>query len=186
MSFPRALREGNTHFFRFCCRWQELILTVFYGVNTTHNIKHDAVNYFFLLVSRKCVFSGRCAIRKNAFSRHWARKIMFCPWPQIKDVPNRSLPSSATPRTVIYMRFGSFFTFVAMGKNILFLDSGQKARISWPLRVRQRHVFSPQPQKNRIRPSAIKKEGPKSQFTILGFASKGNLRVILYFSGHGS
>ena len=48
---------------------------------------------------------------------------MFWPWPHTKDAPNRSLPSSATPRTVIYMRFGPFFTFVAMGKNILFIKN---------------------------------------------------------------
>ena len=65
---------------------------------------------------------------------------------------------------VIYMRFGSFFTFVAMGKNILFLVSGEKARIFRTLSFRQRRVFLPLMEKNNIRPLAIKIECPKSQF----------------------
>ena len=71
---------------------------------------------------------------------------------------------------------------------IFFLGSGQKACIFRRLRDRKRRVFSPLTKKNRIRPSSISKECPKSQFTILGFASEGNLRAIwaiLYFSGHG-
>ena len=102
----KKVRKKSHNFFYYCCK--------------------IAWKIFFLLMSRKCVFSGCCAIRKNVFSRHWARKIMFCPWPQTKDAPNRSLPSSASPRTVIYVRFGPFFTFVAMGKNILFLRQRQE------------------------------------------------------------
>ena len=60
-------------------------------------------------------------------------------------------------------------------KNYFFLVSGQKARISRPLRDRKRRVFSPLTKKNRIRPSirplSINKECPKSlpksPFTIL-------------------
>ena len=45
-----------------------------------------------------------------------------------------------------------------------------------------KHVFPERyaTEKNNIQPLAIKKECPKSQFTILGFASEGNLS--LFFS----
>ena len=59
-----------------------------------------------------------------------------------------------------------------------FLVSGQKARISRPVLDWKRRVFSPLTKKNRIRPLSINKECPKSQFTIFGFASEGNLRAI--------
>ena len=80
-----------------------------------------------------------------------------------------------------------YFWAKAYLKKIIFLVSGEKARISRTLRVRQRRVFLPLTEKNNIQPLAIKKECPKSQFTILGFASEGNLRAIwaiLYFSRH--
>ena len=37
-----------------------------------------------------------------------------------KNVPDRSLPSSAQPRITIYVRSGPFFIFAAQDKNILF------------------------------------------------------------------
>ena len=36
-----------------------------------------------------------------------------------KNAPNRRLPSSTWPRKVIYVQFGTFFIFLAMGRNIL-------------------------------------------------------------------
>ena len=58
-----------------------------------------------------------------------------------------------------------------------FLVSGQKARI-----------FSPLTEKSRKGPLLVNKECPKSQFTILGYTSEGNLCAIwpiLCFSGQG-
>ena len=69
----------------------------------------------------------------------------------------------------------------------VFLDSSHESTIFWTLRGQGNRDFSLLPQKNFIRPLSINKECPKSQFTILGFASEGNLRAIwaiIYFSGH--
>ena len=68
----------------------------------------------------------------------------------------------------------------------IFLVTSQKARISRPLRDRKSRIFSSMTKKNRIRPLSINKESPKSQFTILGFASEGAIWAIHCFSGHGS
>ena len=93
----------------------------------------------------------------------------------------RKLPSEAKPRMVNCDSGHSFF--IAKGCILFFSDSGKKTRL-WEVRA-----FSPQTkpltEKNNIQPLAIKKECPESQFTILGFASEGNLRAIwaiLYFS----
>ena len=77
--------------------------------------------------------------------------------------------------------------FLAADKKIFFLDSSHESTICWPLRGQENRNFSLLPQKNFIRPLFINKECPKSQFTILGFTSEGNLRAIwaiIYFSGH--
>ena len=94
------------------------------------------------------------------------------------------LQSEAKPR-MANCDLRHFFT--AEGKTI-FLVSGQKARISRPLRNRKRRVLSPLTKKNRIRPLSINKECPKSQFTILRavwaifyFFTTGHEIAIYYF-----
>ena len=62
-----------------------------------------------------------------------------------------------------------------------FLVSGVKARISRTFHVRLKHVFLPLTEKNNIQPLAIKKECPKSQFTIYNLRA---IWAILYFSHH--
>ena len=86
-------------------------------------------------------FFPRDAIEKNAFSPHWERKIAFYPWEQEKNVPGRSLQSSASPWMVVYVRSGPFFSFAPLVKNVQFFVSGQKARISRP-RHNVKNVFS--------------------------------------------
>ena len=73
-----------------------------------------------------------------------------------------------------------------VARKISFLYSSQKARVFWPLRVQKKRDFGLLLQKNLILPTPTKKESPRSQFAILGFASDGNLHAIwdfLYFRG---
>ena len=138
------------------------------------------LNKFFCSSTRKLAFPYRCIWEKHFFSP-LMQKTPVRSWAIKKKAPNRSL------HYVIYVRFGPFFFFHTIGGNILFLVSGQKTFIFWTVATKVPRNFSLQPQKNFIRPSAINKECPKSQFTTLGFASEGNLRAIwaiIYFSGH--